>query len=764
MKRLGYGGLLWLTCCLVAPLSAQPIIYVDDDAPLGGDGATWDTAYRYLQDALNAAGGAADVLVAGGVYTPDRAETLFIAAGDRSAAFELRSGVRLFGGYAGLADPEHPDIRDVELYASVLHGDLAGNDQPGFINNEENSYNVLTALGVDDTAVLDGFTVTGGAAEGACCLHDRGGGLYVEEGSPVVVDCAFLENFGAAGAAIYVNAGGLVLADCDFENNVSVGGGAGVYYYNADAELTDCTFADNVTLAGLGGAVVSVNTTATLVQCAFTDNQALAGGGFFAQMGHGTSFTDCAFTNNVGDSSGGAFYSTANTALLFTRCDFVGNTAYGAAGAMQCHYGDVTLDDCSFTSNWASSNGGAIYFSYLDATLTGCELVANSSRSGGAIFRAGGNTTFSHCTLEGNSADTGGGILNIGGEELAFYDCVLADNESLDSSGGGIYHIRGILLLERCALNGNSSAYSGGAVYCQPDTQVFIEDCTAVDNQAGQGGVVSNYGAQLEVRNSFFGGNRATYEGGALRNEQRSQTAIINSSFAGNQARDGGATFHRSQSTLTVAGSTFCGNTASRYGGGLYCDYSESTLANCILWDNRDKYGTGQESQAYCYGDAPIVDYSCIMNWTGGWGGTGNIGDDPIFADPDGPDGNPDTWEDNDYHLTANSPCVDTGDPNGDYTGQTDIDGQSRVWDGDNNGDARIDMGSDEYNSPARGDVNCDGTIDLFDVDAFVLALNEPTEHKRAYPACDRTLADVNNDGIVNAFDIDAFVALLTGG
>lgn len=27
-------------------------LYVDDDAPLGGDGTSWDTAYRFLQDAL----------------------------------------------------------------------------------------------------------------------------------------------------------------------------------------------------------------------------------------------------------------------------------------------------------------------------------------------------------------------------------------------------------------------------------------------------------------------------------------------------------------------------------------------------------------------------------------------------------------------------------------------------------------------------------------------------------------------------------------
>ncbi len=61
------------------------------------------------------------------------------------------------------------------------------------------------------------------------------------------------------------------------------------------------------------------------------------------------------------------------------------------------------------------------------------------------------------------------------------------------------------------------------------------------------------------------------------------------------------------------------------------------------------------------------------------------------------------------------------------------------------------------------GDLNCDGALNAFDVDPFVLALTDPDGYGAAYPACDRLLADVNGDGEVNAFDIDAFVGLLTG-
>jgi hypothetical protein len=61
------------------------------------------------------------------------------------------------------------------------------------------------------------------------------------------------------------------------------------------------------------------------------------------------------------------------------------------------------------------------------------------------------------------------------------------------------------------------------------------------------------------------------------------------------------------------------------------------------------------------------------------------------------------------------------------------------------------------------GDLNCDGAIDAFDIDPFVLALTDPVAYATAYPACYLNLADCNGDGKVDAFDIDPFVALLTG-
>lgn len=61
------------------------------------------------------------------------------------------------------------------------------------------------------------------------------------------------------------------------------------------------------------------------------------------------------------------------------------------------------------------------------------------------------------------------------------------------------------------------------------------------------------------------------------------------------------------------------------------------------------------------------------------------------------------------------------------------------------------------------GDLNCDGLVNSFDLDPFVLALTDMSRYASAFPACDRLLADVNRDSVVNNFDIDAFVHLMIG-
>ena len=59
------------------------------------------------------------------------------------------------------------------------------------------------------------------------------------------------------------------------------------------------------------------------------------------------------------------------------------------------------------------------------------------------------------------------------------------------------------------------------------------------------------------------------------------------------------------------------------------------------------------------------------------------------------------------------------------------------------------------------GDLNCDGAVNAFDIEPFLLALFDPEGYLIQYPDCDINLADINGDGAVNAFDIEPFLGLL---
>ena len=80
--------------------TSAKIIYVDDDASLTGNGSSWETAKKYLQDALDSANEGDEIRVAEGSYRPDQGSSRVL--GDRSASFELARGVGLYGGYKGI--------------------------------------------------------------------------------------------------------------------------------------------------------------------------------------------------------------------------------------------------------------------------------------------------------------------------------------------------------------------------------------------------------------------------------------------------------------------------------------------------------------------------------------------------------------------------------------------------------------------------------------------------------------------------------------
>jgi len=222
-----------LTFAIACPAFADKIIYVDADAAGANDGTSWAHAYNYLQDGLadaNSAVKPVEIRMAVGTYRPDRNSAEPNGTGDREATFQLVNGVAVRGGYAGVGEPD-PNARNIELYETMLTGDLDGDDvqvPPSDLLTEptraENSYHVVIGSGTDETGVLDGFTITAGNANVFEDVNDSGGGMYNAYGSPTLLNCTFSSNSAS---------------------NDGLGGGGGMANHYSNPTITNCTFSDN---------------------------------------------------------------------------------------------------------------------------------------------------------------------------------------------------------------------------------------------------------------------------------------------------------------------------------------------------------------------------------------------------------------------------------------------------------------------------------------------------------------------------------------
>ncbi|MCP4451310.1 MAG: hypothetical protein GY809_07595 [Planctomycetes bacterium] len=311
--------IVWVMSIVTLPVSAK-IIYVDDDATGTADGTSWINAHVSLQDALTDASESlhsVDIHVGQGIYKPDQGKHQ--VPGDAGATFSLIDGVTLTGGYAGLGQTD-PNTRDMHKFASVLHGDLQGDDgsAPEFDPRTNNSQILVTSIHNDSTAVIDGFTITGGLGWS----------------------------------------------------------GPGISCYDSNALFMNCTITQNKSIGregGFGGGMYMSGGSPTLIDCLFQANWALAeGGGLWCQSSSKPTLSGCRFRGNVAATGGGM--SVAESQPVITNCVFENNEALYGAG-LGIHYrGDPLLENCTFYGN-RGHKGGVLYIGYQSlATVKNCIL------------------------------------------------------------------------------------------------------------------------------------------------------------------------------------------------------------------------------------------------------------------------------------------------------------------------------------------------------------------------------------------------------
>ncbi len=449
------------TVIVIATLSgaltvhAQRVIHVDARATGAHTGASWADAYPDVQDALDEARASncspdapCEIWVAEGVYRPDR------GTGSRTLAYELISGLAIYGGFAG--NESHLDQRRLGTHETILSGDLNTNDAeevaplsdccserpdagcddqacmaavaaayPSCIDRRwsgtcawyaaryccdlcrpsrcDNSHNVARAMSVDESAILDGLTITGGEANGPESMPENlyidGGGLFINEGNPKVRNCTFTANAGLAGPAVYVRFGEPFVAGSVFAENYSYSEGwPALTSLFSGCELESCMFSRN-----RGGGAFIGEGSRTIQNCVFVENRSTAfGGGLTLGFRAAPNVIDCLFLRNEAPSGAGL---NASGFPAVINCAFLGNHARGVGGGINS-VGSLFVLNSLFQGNSAgdgiSSGAAGAISGGLGATILVNSTIANNSAGGHGGVAVADNLSVRNCLFWGN--------------------------------------------------------------------------------------------------------------------------------------------------------------------------------------------------------------------------------------------------------------------------------------------------------------------------------------------------------------------------
>ncbi|MBU1652779.1 right-handed parallel beta-helix repeat-containing protein [bacterium] len=346
------------------------------------------------------------------------------------------------------------------------------------------------------------------------------------------------------------------------------------------------------------------------------------GGGIYCDNSR-PSITHCTFESCKANGYGGAIHLSNGSDAIITNCRFIANQADQKGGGVNCEGSDPEINNNLFLGNDTQDDGGAIAsWSNSNPVITG-NIIKDS-----------------------NVIDSGGGI-------FCFYSVpLIKDNYILNNGcqdhGGGIYFEESPGTIDGNVISGN---YPKGGIWCTNNAHALIINNIVHDNQGGYygGGGMWVDGSIVTTINNYFVENVGP-TGGGIYSGGGYNILYQNNVFARNQATysHGGGFFFDNWGGEAVRNNTFYQNSASNSGGGIYGYGPDDHLINNIFWDN-------SASSNPQIGGTWDVTYCDV---TGGWTGTGNIDEYPMFVDT----------THSDFRLRWDSPCIDSGDPNPLYT------------------------------------------------------------------------------------------------
>ncbi|MBL7944381.1 MAG: hypothetical protein JNM00_16595, partial [Flavobacteriales bacterium] len=212
------------------------VIYVDTDATGSNNGSSWNNAYTDLQSALAVAGSNDEIWVAAGVYKPT-------SGVDRDIAFEIPSGVELYGGFVGTETTRSQ--RNWGVNASILSGAIGSGDAT------DNSRRIVLVENALQTVIVDGFHIRKAYNEDPGSEESP---IYVRESLVEIRHCQIYDNTAEDACAVQVlysvqsTVPDVLLDNCLIYDNTSTGASGSIVdcaAYEGHVEIRGCTFTQN---------------------------------------------------------------------------------------------------------------------------------------------------------------------------------------------------------------------------------------------------------------------------------------------------------------------------------------------------------------------------------------------------------------------------------------------------------------------------------------------------------------------------------------
>ena len=450
------------------PCPGGNVFYVKYDANGNNDGTSWADAFTDLQSALaSTCPGITDIWVAAGTYKP----SVYPAgcsgcATDRDFTFLLKDGVSLYGGFDGTETMLSE--RDFANNETILSGDFNGDDvvtgngsNLSISNNGENAHHVILSLSDSSSTVLDGFTISGGNADGSSIIsvesnnifRNDGGGIYSRDSILNITNTTFTGNSADNGGGIYSRDSISNITNTTFTRN-SADEGGGMFNDESNPDITNTNFADNMATEGGGIYNFNTNSSSNINNNSFNGNSATEGGGIF-NLNSSPGITDTSFSNNTA-TNGGGIYNDQTSSPNITNTTFTDNSASFDGGGMFNKSSSPSITNTSFTNNSANSSGGGMYNNDSSLSITNTTFTGNLGNEGGGMNNRNSDLSITNSIFIGNSASDDGGAINNSDSNPSITNTTFVDN-SATNFGGVIYDVNSSPTLTNCILWGNSS-------------------------------------------------------------------------------------------------------------------------------------------------------------------------------------------------------------------------------------------------------------------------------------------------------------------